>query len=102
MQAEDTGGTGVSRPVPASRAVTRDQLHRQGPRARRGMHDRRSTGATAIKEDPGASRSQPYQPDADGIVRRAQRDVLTAVMQNDEPVNLADRIRSLPPRPCVR
>jgi hypothetical protein len=33
MQAEDTGGTGVSRPVPASRAVTRDQLHRQGPRA---------------------------------------------------------------------
>jgi hypothetical protein len=37
------------------------------------MHDRRSTGATAIKEDPGASRSRAYQPDADGVVRRAQR-----------------------------
>jgi len=39
-------------PPPASCAVTRDQLHRQGAMGRCGMHDGRSTGATAIREDP--------------------------------------------------
>ena len=83
--------------VPASRAVTRDQLHRQG-HGRCGMHDRRSTGATAIREDPGASRSRAYQPDADGVVRRAQRGradrcQVRVPARNDEPGNLAARIR---------
>jgi hypothetical protein len=37
---------------PASCAVTRDQLYRHGAMGRCGMHDGRSTGATAIREDP--------------------------------------------------
>jgi hypothetical protein len=41
-----------SPPRPACCAVTRDQLHRQGAMGRCGMHDGRSTGATAIREDP--------------------------------------------------
>ena len=57
MQAKVVDGIGASRqgsPPLVSCAVTRDQLHRQrGPgHGPGGMHDGRSAGATAIKEDP--------------------------------------------------
>jgi hypothetical protein len=45
-------GVPAGAPPPASCAVTRDQLHRQGAMTPCGMHDGRSTGATAIREDP--------------------------------------------------
>jgi hypothetical protein len=55
MQAKDIDGIGASRPGSpplVSCAATRDQPHRQAAMGPCGMPDRRSTGTTAIKEDP--------------------------------------------------
>jgi len=55
MQAKDVDGIGASRPGSPPLvccAATRDQLHRQAAMGPCGMHDGRSTGTTAIKEDP--------------------------------------------------
>jgi hypothetical protein len=54
MQAKDVGGTGSSQPGPAVRLLRRDPRSASPPGAMSpcGMQDGRSTGATAIKEDP--------------------------------------------------
>jgi len=63
IQVKDVDAIAASRPgspPPASCAVTRDQLHRQGAMDRCGMHDGHSTGATAIRKDPvGGMRARP-------------------------------------------
>ena len=51
IQAKDVDGIAGSSLL-ASCAVTRDQLHRHAAMGPCGMHDGRSIGATAIREDP--------------------------------------------------